>query len=187
MRNRYRIARSVLGVVLATVGVLAVLPVLASSRGGAGPVQPTRSSAADGPSDAVLAWSGYATQAAAASQPPVGVMVQLEIVHAAMHDTAVALDWRGRPFLIGVYPRPEASAPAAIAAAAYTVLIARLPTQRAFLDAIYQEYLAWIPDGVAKNRGVELGRRFAQRVLGRRAGDGMDLDVLGTTAPTPGR
>jgi hypothetical protein len=194
MWNRYRIARSVLTGVLAAAGVL-VVPMVATSLGSAGPAQATRRSPADGPSGAMLAWSGYGAQAASAGQPPASVTVQLEIVHIAMHDTVVALGLRGQLFPVGVHMRPDTSAPAAIAAAAYTVLVARVPSERAFLDATYREYLAAIPDGAAKNRGVELGRAVAARVLDRRAGDGMDTvpyvrpiqdpGVLGTSAPTP--
>jgi hypothetical protein len=190
MWNRYRIARAVLTGVLATVGGLVVAPMLATSLGAAGTAEATPRLPADGPAAAVLAWSGYGARAASIGQPPAGVMVQLGIVHTAMHDTVVALGLRDRPFPVGVYARPDPSAPAAIAAAAYTVLIARVPTQRAFLDAAYQEYLARIPDGAAKNRGVELGRRVAVGLLDRRAGEGMDdadPRVLGTSPPTPCR
>ena len=164
-------ARSMLTAVLVTVGVVVVLPVLATWLGVAGPTQTTRLSPAQGsfggPSDAMRTWSGYAAQAAAVGQPSTSVVVQLEIVHSAMHETVVALGLDGRPLPVRVRPVPDASAPAAIAAAAHTVLTARLPTQRAFLDSIYREYLAGIPDGAAKNRGVELGRGAAARVLGR--------------------
>jgi hypothetical protein len=169
---------------LPTLALVAVA-VLFTTLGAAGPAEATRRSPAEGPSDAMIAWSGYSAQALSAGQPPASANVQLGIVHVAMYDTVVALGLRTQPFLIRVPVRLDTSAPAAIAAAAYTVLVARLPSQRPFLDATYQEYLAGIPDGAAKSRGVELGRRVAATVLSWRAGDGMDRTVA-YVQPTPG-
>jgi hypothetical protein len=163
---------------------LVVVAVAATSLGLAGPAEATRRSPADGPSDAVRAWSGYSAQAISASQPSASATVQLGIVHVAMYDTVFALGLPTRPFPDQVHTRPDTSAPAAIATAAYTVLVARLPTRRAYLDATYQEYLAGIPAGAGKDRGVDLGRRVAVRVLAWCAGDGWHSTVP-YVPPTP--
>jgi hypothetical protein len=164
---------------------LVLVTAVAMTVGLAGPAEATRPPAADGPADPVLAWSGYGAQAISAGRPPANVMVQLGIEHVAMYDTAVALGLRARPFLVRLHAHPGTSAPAAVAAAAYTVLAARVPAQRDFLDTTYREYLAAIPDGPAKRRGVELGGRAAAAVLAWRAGDGMDNTVR-YVQPTPG-
>jgi hypothetical protein len=164
---------------------LVVVTAVATTVGLVGPAEATRSPAANGPADAVLAWSGYGAQAISAGRPAASVMVQLGIEHVAMYDTVVALGLRSRPFLVRIQARPGTSAPAAVAAAAYTVLVERVPTQREFLDATYRDYLAGIPDGAGKSRGVALGRRVATAVLAWRADDGMDRSVP-YVQPTPG-
>lgn len=123
----------------------------------------------------VLDWSRYATQAMT-GRPPASSEVQLGIVHAAIADTVAALG-HGRPFLADVRPDRRASASAAVATAAYDVLRARVPAQQPYLDATYGEYLAAVPDGAAKERGIRLGRTVAGAVLGWRAGDGLDATV----------
>jgi hypothetical protein len=165
MLNRFRIAS------------LVAMAILAVMLGGPGPAAASPSLPADGPSEAVFAWSGYSAQALSVGGPLASADVQLGIVHVAMHDTVVALGLRAHPFVSRLPASPGASAPAAIAAAAYTVLIERLPTRRAFLDATYQRYLAGIPHGAAEDRGVELGRRVAATVLAWQARDGWDSTV----------
>src|SRR6185437_167453 len=124
------------------------------------------------PADPVLAWSGYGAQAITAGRPPASAMVLLGIEHIAMYDTAVAL-------------RPGTSSSAAIATAAHHVLVARVPAQKVFLDATYASYLAGIPEGARKRRGVDLGARVAASVLAWRAGDGLDNSVP-FVQPPPG-
>ena len=72
------------------------------------------------------------------------------------------------------------SAAAAIATAAHDTLVGLQPTLRldasgqASLDVDYTAYMAALPDGVAKNTGVAVGKRVAQAVLERRANDGLE-------------
>jgi len=162
-----------------------IVAVIATTFGVTGPAEATRPSAADGPADAVLAWSGIGAQAISTGRPPANIMVQLGIEHVAMYDTAVALGLPGRPFRVAEHARPGTSAPAAVATAAYTVLIGRIAAARTFLDNTYRDYLAGIPDGVAKSRGVELGRRVGASVLAWRADDGMG-NTVPYVQPAPG-
>jgi hypothetical protein len=145
--------------------------------------------------DPVLAWSAHAQQAIVA-EAPAASPVLLGIAHVAMYDTAVALGLRAEPFLHRERAARPISAPAAVAAATYHVLAARLPGQRHFLTTTYERYLAEIPSGQAKRNGVDLGARVAARVLAWRAGDGLDGSVpyeqrppgpgvWEPTAPTP--
>ncbi len=103
----------------------------------------------------------------------------------AIYDTAVALGAPTRPYLARQSAPPETSAAAAIATAAYEVLAARVPAQRSSLDPAYIAYLAGITDGPAKQQGIALGHRVADRVLAWRNGDGMDNTVT-WTQPPPG-
>jgi hypothetical protein len=150
---------------------------------------------AAGRADPVLAWSGHAQQAIVADAP-VASSVLLGIVHVAMYDTAVALGLPAEPFLHRERAASHISATAAVAAATYHVLVARLPGQRDFLTTTYQRYLADIPAGEAKRNGVDLGARVAALVLSWRAGDGLSGSVpyeqrppgpgvWEPTAPTP--
>jgi hypothetical protein len=144
----------------------------------------------------VLVWSGYAEQAVVAGRAPGSSAVQLAIVHIGIYDTAVALGLHGQPYVHRDRAPRETSAAAAIATVAHHVLVARVPAQRATLDAQYDQYLAGVRDGRARRAGVALGERVAARVLRWRDHDGLDTTVpyvqrpLGPgvwqpTAPTP--
>jgi PAP2 superfamily len=151
----------------------------------AGQARDHRSAPAAGPAEPVLTWNAYAEQAIAAGRPPASTFVLLGITHVAIYDTAVALGLPARPYLTRQPTPPDTSAPAAVATAAYDVLAERVDAQRPFLDRAYADYLAAIPDSAAKERGIALGRRVADRVLAWRDGDGLD-NVMSWTQPTPG-
>lgn len=161
------------------------------------------------PADPVITWSTQARRAIVPAGPagvfgaenygtkfPGEAAVYMGIVHAAMYDTAVALTAGGDVFAVRVRPDPLASAPAAIATVAHDVLVGLqpalglTPTQQAVLDGEYTAYLATVPDGPVKSRGIELGRRVAAAELGLRVGDGRDADPtpadLGKPPPGPG-
>ncbi|MEU4607837.1 vanadium-dependent haloperoxidase [Kribbella sp. NPDC023972] len=129
---------------------------------------------AAGSADPVLKWSRVATQAIVATRPPASAEVMLGIVHVAIADTAAGLG-HGLPYVAAVRPDRHASAASAVATATYDVLKARVPT--ASLESTYADYLAGVPDGNAKSRGIALGRAVAAAVLTWRAGDGLDNQV----------
>jgi membrane-associated phospholipid phosphatase len=81
-----------------------------------------------------------------------------------------------RPDLLTTSPPRGASAPAAAAGAAYTALVALLPTQKARFDAQLAETLAALSDdqggtSTAVARGLEWGTAVANAILAWRAGD----------------
>jgi hypothetical protein len=152
----------------------------AQARAGQPPGAP-----ASGPAEPVLTWNAYAEQAAAAGRPPASTFVLLGITHVAIYDTAVALGLPARPYLTRQWAPPDTSAAAAVATAAYDVLAERVSAQRPFLDRVYADYLAAIPDTAAKQHGIALGSRVADRVLAWRAGDGLD-NVVPWIQPPPG-
>jgi hypothetical protein len=97
------------------------------------------------------------------------------MAHVAMHDALNAIDRRYEPYAYdGAAPR-GASPEAAVAAAAYDVLIARIPNQKKALDAALASALAAIPDDRAKADGVATGLAAAAAILARRADDGSDV------------
>jgi hypothetical protein len=102
-------------------------------------------------------------------------MMQMAYVHAAIYDAVNAID--GRFSVYAVAPSsvpPGSSTEAAAIAAAYTVLIARLPLQAASLGVDYSAMLGGIPDGPAKSNGVAIGVEVGNGILSHRAGDGLD-------------
>lgn len=148
------------------------------------------------PADPVLDWNAYGTQAIVAGRPPSSSAVLLGILHVSIYDTTVALGHNTDPFLRRHSAPRGTSAAAAIAAAAYHVLVGRVPAQKPFLDGAYEQYLAGVPDGRAKRRGLALGAQVAADVLAWRADDGFDASVpyvqqppgpgvWEPTAPTP--
>ncbi|MFI7061907.1 vanadium-dependent haloperoxidase [Kribbella sp. NPDC050124] len=122
----------------------------------------------------VLDWSRVATQAIVSGRPPASSELLMGIVHIAIADTVAGLGY-GRPYVAAVRPDRQASAASAVATATYDVLKARVPA--ASLETTYADYLAGVPDGTAKTRGIALGRAVADAVLAWRAGDGLDNQV----------
>ena len=162
----------------ALIGVLA-----AALVGVAVPRAYAHDSPARGSTDPVVAWNAYGAQAIVAGRPPSSSSVLLGILHVAIYDTAVALGLDAEPYLRRDKAPRHTSGPAAIAAAAYQVLVARVPAQKPFLDTAYQQYLAGVPDGTAKQNGLDLGARVAARVLAWRSGDGFDGSVPYVQSP----
>jgi len=103
--------------------------------------------------------------------------VNMGIVHVAIYDAAVAIEGGYKPYA----PTPTAPAgtspEAAIATAAYdslTGLQPQLGANQTILDDDYAAYMTAIPDGLAKQEGVDVGHEAAQRVLALRANDGRE-------------
>ena len=158
---------------------LAATCALVLTAAGLSPAATATSGASAAP---VIDWSRYATQAIVAGRPPASSEVLMGIVHIAIADTVAGLGY-GRPFRFAVRPDRKASAAAAVATAAYDVLRARVHPSPAGLDGTYADYLAGVPDGRAKTRGITLGRSVAAAVLAWRAGDGLDNTVPYVQAP----
>ena len=97
------------------------------------------------------------------------------ILHAAIYDAVNAIDRGHEPYLISVRAPRSASETAAADAAAQTVLLGLYPAQQAALDADYTAELAQVPDGPAKDKGVQLGERVAADLLKIRADDGSSV------------
>ena len=74
------------------------------------------------------------------------------------------------------------NADAAVAQAAYDVLVHYFPSQAANLTALHDASLAALPDGAAKRNGIMYGDLAAAKVLRERANDGLTTPV-GTTSP----
>jgi hypothetical protein len=123
--------------------------------------------------DAVLHWNDVALAEVAADNqlPPDGART-MAMVHVAVFDAVNAIDQRFEPYALHEHAAVDASADAAAAGAAYTVLVGLFPSREAALDEAFAAALAHVPDGPAKRAGIELGQRAANACLERRAHDG---------------
>ena len=134
---------------------------------------------------ALIHWSTRAAAHLVPGTPPASSQVQLAKVHIAMHDAVVAIRGGYRPFLADVNAPRGAMVRAAVAAAAHGVLAGLLPDQQGPLRDELNEYLATLPAGTSRDRGVEVGGAVAAQVLRDRADDGM-TDTVPYEQPQPG-
>src|SRR6476646_153510 len=144
-----------------------------------------------GPPDTyITSWDAVGTQAfnAAALSPAEGHTI-FGYVAIAVYDSVVAVEGGYDPFAVDVDAPTGASAEAAVAAAAYTILAHYLPNQKlTILDPAYASSLATIPDGQPETDGVAVGKGVADLVIALRAGDGFRAPVTYTppNPPIPG-
>lgn len=103
-------------------------------------------------------------------QSPMEQTRTFAIVQLAVSDALNAIERRHEPYAFRARAR-GASPEAAVAAASRTALLALVPSRATDIEAWYSAALAAIPEGRSKERGVELGREAAARLLALRAGD----------------
>jgi hypothetical protein len=145
---------------------------------------------ATGP-NAVTAWAEIAASTANGAAAATGTpeeqrpitSVDLATVHLAIYDTVMAIDPTHQPFAVTpATAAAGASQEAAIAAAAYGVLRGLFPARGASYQAAYDSYVAALPDGDAKTRGLAVGTEVAARMVALRANDGRSV-VLAPYVP----
>ena len=104
----------------------------------------------------------------------------------AIYNAVVAIEGGYQPYGSGVPSNPGASVDAAVAAAAYHVLVHYFNSagQQTLLGNDYAASLAAIPDGPAKTAGIQTGTLAAQQIIDLRAGDGLNANI-GFVMPTP--
>src|SRR5437868_7800257 len=86
------------------------------------------------PSDPITAWSVRASAAMAdAGMSPLRQPLTLALVHLAMHDAVASSTHAFRPYAASLPIEGLASAEAAVAEAAFTILVAEVPSARAAL------------------------------------------------------
>ncbi|MEE3717675.1 vanadium-dependent haloperoxidase [Tumidithrix elongata RA019] len=133
--------------------------------------------------DAVTAWNAIAVTT---TQGPANPQARaLGIVHAAVFDAVNAIDRRYTPYLVDT-KAPGASAEAATAAAAHSILVKLYPAQQAALDKSLSDSLAKIADGKAKKDGLRVGKEVAEKVFAIRDKDGWNTKVDYKPGTEPG-
>jgi len=123
--------------------------------------------------DVVADWNAIATQAALQTTiPPVrpgpSAILDLAMVHAAMHDAIQAFEGRFESYGAPI-PNASGSPVAAAARAAHDVLVARFPNQSGTLDKLLDDYLNGL--GLPVDPGLAIGHQAAANILSLRAGD----------------
>ena len=138
--------------------------------------------------DMVTDWNVTATTAAALPvQGPVPQTRTYAMVHAAIHDALNAIDRRYQPYALLMQGNLDASADAAVAAAAHRVLVHALPSgQQPFIDAAYTNSLSSIPDGASKDTGIAIGEAAAAAIIALRNSDGSSAPMPYTPGSGPG-
>lgn len=100
----------------------------------------------------------------------------LATVHVAIYDAVIAIAGTHKPFATTpTTPAAGASMDAAAGAAAYGVLRALFPSRGALYQGAYDSFVAAIPDGEAKSRGLTLGAEVAAATVALRANDGRSV------------
>lgn len=119
--------------------------------------------------------------------------VLMAIVHVAIYDAALAIDGGYQPYAATPHAPAHTSPEAAVATAAYDALTGLQPllgANQSILDGDHAAYLAAIPDGIPKSRGIAIGAQVARAVLALRSNDGRGcsttLSDLGLPASGPG-
>jgi hypothetical protein len=107
-----------------------------------------------------------------AGQPPHVAVLSLAMVQGAVYDAVNAIDGGYEPYIVAPAADPSYSKEAAVAAAAYGVLVGLFPAQETSLRTQYDTSLAAITDGPAKAGGVAVGEAAAAEMLAARANDG---------------
>jgi hypothetical protein len=104
--------------------------------------------------------------------PPPTAFRTMAILHVAMFDAVNSIEPHYQPYKIRLAATPDTSKEAAAAAAAGAVLVKLVPDAAADVQSTLMTYLATLPDGEAKSKGVQLGQEVARRILEIREKDG---------------
>jgi hypothetical protein len=153
----------VLGVAVAAILVLASTVALRSTVAQAAAANP------------VIVWDLNAQEAIwdNAQQPPNAQGRSFAMVHGAIYDAVNAIAGKPyQPYLAAPPATGTESMEAAVATAAFTVLVSLFPGQQARLQAQYDQALAAIPTGPSKQGGIAVGAQAAAAMIAARQNDG---------------
>lgn len=141
-------------------------------------------------SNAVITWNTRAQTAIydVARQSPTASARSFAMVQAAVYDAVNAIAGTPyEPYLIAPRARPSDSVPAAVATAAYRVLLSLFPNQADALRVRYEESLAAISDDRSKRRGIAVGEAAAAAMIDARRDDGAFSDATWNVGTDPGQ
>jgi hypothetical protein len=104
--------------------------------------------------------------------PPPTAFRAMAILHVAMFDAVNSIEPRYKPYKTRLSATPDTSKEAAAATAAAAVLVKLVPDAAADVQSTLTSYLATLPDGDTKSKGIELGQDVAAKILEAREKDG---------------
>ena len=183
MKLRHAIRRTTTRAVgLATAAVLALAGLTTDVRTSTDAPRTRRSSGT-----AIASTAIFAPPPAGTGQPPHSSVLSMAMVQGAVYDAVNAIDGSYTPYLVAPPADPGDSKEAAAATAAFRVLVG-FPTatppltgvaasQLATLQPLYEATLGSVPDGPAKQGGIEVGEAAATAMLQARQGDGRFVPV----------
>jgi hypothetical protein len=123
--------------------------------------------------DVIMDWNAKADAIAAEKQVlPAQQSRAMSMLHIAMFEAVNAIELRYTPYKLTLSADRSTSKEAAAAAAAYDVLLAIYPDQKAVLDTALTASLSGIPETEGKSNGIVLGKKAAEGVIAFRASDG---------------
>jgi uncharacterized membrane protein YgcG len=96
----------------------------------------------------------------------------LAITQIAVYEAVNSITGTHQPYHSALTVTLPTSQEAAVAGAAYQALVLLIPSEKTTLDGIFTQSLLGIPDGPAKQRGIELGKAAAADIYTSRIGDG---------------
>jgi hypothetical protein len=147
--------------------------------------------------DEVFDWNVTGFEATAeGGQNPILISRTMTMMHLAVHDALNAIERRYEPYLYEGRAETGAAPSAAVAAAAHDVLVEVIPgwgkpEQRekalGIVDSAYASALAKVPDGLAKDHGVAIGKAAAKAILTARKADGSGAPSQYTAGTAPGQ
>jgi hypothetical protein len=182
-RPRWRgwVAAGVVVTLLAPLG-WGASPLSAASRvSAASPV-----SAVSAPPDALIAWDTYAMSVLGFSQGQLADVTSA-MTSAAMYDAVNAIYGTPyEPYLVAPAADGTESVDAAVAAAVTDLLVWLAPERRDEILQHYDEALAEVPAGAARDGGVRVGREAAAAMIAARTDDGRDVPATWPPANEPG-
>ncbi len=109
----------------------------------------------------------------------------LTMVHLAMHNVLNAIEPQYQTYSF-TEKQPGADPTAATSQAAYEILLKTYPQRQDTLDLILNKWLSQIPEGEAKNLGINLGKQAAASMWQLREGDGHQKQGDYTPMTKPG-
>jgi hypothetical protein len=135
--------------------------------------------------DAVIEWNEVMQRSVERVDPYMQVRTSV-ITHLAIFDAVNSIEGNYEPYLARIDAPKRASAEAAAIAAAHRALSALHPDQAASLDERRKQDLSRIPDGPAKDAGIQVGIAAADAILAKRAEDGSNVEVPYEPGTQPG-
>ena len=125
--------------------------------------------------DVIMVWNAKADAIGIEKQLPNAPNARgLAMLHIAMFEAVNAIDRRYAPYKLNLAAERTTSKEAAAASAAYDILVALYPDQKADLDATLAASLSGIAETEAKSKGIELGKKAAAGIIALRANDSSD-------------